>query len=202
MNGERVNDLAAGLSLSRLAKELGRAKSGLHKLAKRRQIPQRADGSFDIDEVRAALARNIDPAKKRPAAAKGARASVRTRGDVRRAVALIGRVLAEEGVAVPDGLNYGAIRMAETILKSRERDLAMQVKSGKLVDAEAVEAAVFRLARADRDALQNWPSRVGPVLAAELGVDAAALIIVLEKHVRAYLSERSQAAYPRRDGAG
>ena len=56
--------MASGVSLSELARQLGRAKSGLHKLAKAKQIPQLDDGSFDVDAVRSALDSNLDPARK------------------------------------------------------------------------------------------------------------------------------------------
>jgi hypothetical protein len=40
-----------------------------------------------------------------------------------------------------------------------------------------------------RDAWLTWPARVGPQLAADLGVDPAALIITLQELVRAHLEE-------------
>ncbi|WP_336488413.1 hypothetical protein [Methylobacterium nigriterrae] len=55
--------MADGLSLSELARHLGRAKSGPHKLAAKGQIPKRADGKFDLEAVRTALAANTDPAR-------------------------------------------------------------------------------------------------------------------------------------------
>lgn len=55
--------MADRISLSELARRLGRAKSGLHKLAANGQIPKGADGKFDEAEVRAALAANTDPAR-------------------------------------------------------------------------------------------------------------------------------------------
>ena len=55
-----------GISLSSLARELGRAKSGLHKLAKRGQIPQNSDGTFDIDAVKRALVANLSPLRRKP----------------------------------------------------------------------------------------------------------------------------------------
>ena len=51
-----------GLSLSALSRKLRRAKSTLHGLAARGAIPRLADGSFDADAVRLALAmRNAGP---------------------------------------------------------------------------------------------------------------------------------------------
>jgi hypothetical protein len=55
------------LSLSALAKALGRDKSGLSRHAKRGTIPKRSDGKFDLEAVRRALKENVDLAMARPA---------------------------------------------------------------------------------------------------------------------------------------
>jgi hypothetical protein len=93
-----------------------------------------------------------------------------------------------EGEAMPLGK---AKALKETFL-ARLRRLEFQVKSGKLVDADAARKAVFDLSRQDRDAWANWPSRVAPLIAAELGVDLVKLAVILEKHVREQLAERAQ----------
>lgn len=71
------------------------------------------------------------------------------------------------------------------------RQLEFEVKSGRLIDADAVQTESFNQARQERDALMNWPSRVSPLIAAELGCDQVKLAVVLEKYVREFLSERS-----------
>jgi hypothetical protein len=81
--------------------------------------------------------------------------------------------------------------LKETYL-ARLRRLEFEVKSGRLVDAEAARKAVFDLSRQDRDAWANWPARVAPLIAAELGVDLVKLAVILEKHVREQLAERAQ----------
>jgi hypothetical protein len=55
------------LSLSALARALGRDKSGLGRHAKKGTIPKRSDGTFDLEKVRLALAKNVDLAMARPA---------------------------------------------------------------------------------------------------------------------------------------
>jgi len=72
------------------------------------------------------------------------------------------------------------------------RELEFEVKSGRLVDGEQVQKAVFDIARVERDAWVNWPSRVAPLIAAEIGVDAVALGVALERHVREHLAERAE----------
>jgi len=53
----------AGVSLCELARRLGRAKSGLHRLVTTGAIPRLPDGTFDVDAVRLALEQNINLAK-------------------------------------------------------------------------------------------------------------------------------------------
>ena len=76
------------------------------------------------------------------------------------------------------------------MLKAQERRLKLQKLKGELVDARSrKDASLFRLAREERDAWVNWPARVAALMAAELGVDAAAMQKLLESHVRAHLDE-------------
>lgn len=96
-------------------------------------------------------------------------------------------VITDDG-AMPLGV---AKALKETYL-ARLRRLEFQQKSGRLVDADAAKKAVFDLSRQDRDSWSNWPSRVSPLIAAELGVDQVKLAVVLEKHVREQLAERAQ----------
>jgi hypothetical protein len=83
--------------------------------------------------------------------------------------------------------------LKETYL-ARLRRLEFDEKSGRLVDAETVQKAVFELSRQDRDAWSNWPAQVSPLMAAELGIDQVALSVVLERYVREHLAERSRSA--------
>ncbi|QDD65548.1 hypothetical protein EJD96_15975 [Herbaspirillum seropedicae] len=65
--------------------------------------------------------------------------------------------------------------------------LDYEEKSGKLVDLAVAESVLFDQARAARDAWMNWPSRVGPLLAADFGLEAdrvtEALTTYVHKHV-------------------
>jgi phage terminase Nu1 subunit (DNA packaging protein) len=72
----------------------------------------------------------------------------------------------------------------------RER-LALARDRAELVERAAVERAAFARARADRDALIGWASRVSAQLAAELGADPAAAFVALDRLVREHLAERA-----------
>ena len=69
-------------------------------------------------------------------------------------------------------------------------ELENQTKKGKLLDRDEVEAAAFEQSRVERDYWLNWPSRVSPVMAAELNIDERKLYFMLERHVRECLEER------------
>lgn len=65
--------------------------------------------------------------------------------------------------------------------------LAARKEAGDVVDLEVAEAVLFEQARAFRDAWQNWPSRVAPLIAAKLGVAADAVLEALNEHVHQQL---------------
>lgn len=85
-----------------------------------------------------------------------------------------------------------AERVKENAL-ARLRQLEYSQKCGQLVEVEPVRRHLFDLWRQERDAWVNWPGRVAALMAAELGVDATQLQVMLEKHVRQHLEERSDA---------
>jgi hypothetical protein len=81
-----------------------------------------------------------------------------------------------------------AERVKENALAAKHL-LAVRRDAGDLVDLEVAEAVLFDQARTIRDAWLNWPSRVGPLIAAELGVAADAVVGALVKHVQQQLED-------------
>ncbi|MBB4267720.1 hypothetical protein [Roseospira visakhapatnamensis] len=69
------------------------------------------------------------------------------------------------------------------------RALEFQEKAGSLVNLEMAERTLIDTSRAARDAWLNWPSRVGPLAAAELGVEADKATEVLTAHVHKHLED-------------
>ncbi len=57
-----------GITLSELARRIGRDKGQLSRMAKAGRIPRLPDGSFDEATVRQALKRTLDPARSKPLA--------------------------------------------------------------------------------------------------------------------------------------
>lgn len=81
-----------------------------------------------------------------------------------------------------------AERVKENVLAAKHL-LAVRKEAGALVEVEQAETILFEVSRAARDAWLNWPVRVGPLLAAELGLEADRVTEVLTKHVHQHLDE-------------
>lgn len=62
-------------------------------------------------------------------------------------------------------------------------------KAGELVDIETARTVLFETARAARDAWLSWPSRVGPLIAAQLGLQPEPVIEALTAHVHQQLAD-------------
>ena len=67
--------------------------------------------------------------------------------------------------------------------------LDMRERAGSLVELEASEKLFFEVSRAARDALMDWPTRVGPIIAAELDVEADKVVELLTKYVQSILEK-------------
>ena len=72
--------------------------------------------------------------------------------------------------------------------------MALQAKlqyekdSGQLVELVVAEEVLFNAFRQQRDAWLNWPSRVAPLMAADLDVPADRMTEVLIEHVHKHIS--------------
>lgn len=91
-----------------------------------------------------------------------------------------------------------AERIKENAL-ALKHTLEARRRSGELVEFGEAEAVMFATFRAARDAWLNWPVRVGPLIAAELGLEADKVTEVLRAHVHTHLAELGE---PEPDFAG
>jgi hypothetical protein len=84
------------------------------------------------------------------------------------------------------------------------RELEYQQKAGAVIDVALVNRVLFDLSRADRDVLLNWPVRVAPLIASELGIAADTMTRVLVHHVHALVSALGEphADFERATGKG
>ena len=111
------------------------------------------------------------------------------------AVSAVGDTLKEQGLAAPatgGGTTFLQAKTANEVLKAQERRIRLQKLKGELIDRARALALVFRLARQERDVWVNWPARVAALMAADLGVEPAAMQKALETHVRSQLDDLAE----------
>lgn len=75
-----------------------------------------------------------------------------------------------------------ARRLKEVYLVLLNR-LEFEQKSGDLVDLQTASTVLFEEFRAARDSWLNWPARIGPMLAADLGIEADTVTGLLTGYV-------------------
>jgi hypothetical protein len=69
------------------------------------------------------------------------------------------------------------------------RKLEYEQKEGSLVELAVAERVLFEASRAARDSWLNWPSRVGPLVAADLGLEADRVTEVLTGYVHQQIDQ-------------
>jgi hypothetical protein len=67
--------------------------------------------------------------------------------------------------------------------------LAARKEAGDLIEVERAEALFFETARAERDGWISFPTRIGPLLAADLDVDADRVVEALTIYVQQQLEQ-------------
>ncbi|WP_439597979.1 hypothetical protein [Falsiroseomonas sp.] len=93
------------------------------------------------------------------------------------------RVLAGDA---PDLAQSEKVKAAAAALKGM---VAARKAAGAVIDIELAEQVLFNCARAARDAWLNWPARVGPLLAADLNLEADRVSEALTRYVHEQLEE-------------
>jgi hypothetical protein len=185
-----------GMSEREYAARAGLSRGAIQKAKAAGRLVLHPDGSIDAAASDARRAVATDPAKQRGARAPEgpALAASKLKPVPTSAVGAVGDTLREQGLPAPSGggATFLQAKTANEVLKSQERRLKLQKLKGELVDRARAEALVFRLARETRDAWVNWPARAAALIAAELGLDPAAMQKVLEAHVRAHLDELAE----------
>jgi hypothetical protein len=81
-----------------------------------------------------------------------------------------------------------ARRLKEVYLVLLHR-LDFEQKSGNLVDLETASTILFEEFRAQRDAWLNWPARIGPLLAADLSLEADRVVDALTAYVHKQIAQ-------------
>ena len=177
-----------GMSEREYAQHAGISRGAVQKARASGRLVLHADGSIDAAASDARRAQATDPGKQ-PAG----RAAVKPVPAA--AVGAVAETLREQGLPAPQaagGMTYLQARTANEVLKAQERKMRLQTLKGELVDRARAVALVFRLARQERDAWAGWPARVAAMMAADLGIGAHAMQMVLETHIRQHLGELAE----------
>ncbi len=89
-----------------------------------------------------------------------------------------------------DATSYDEARRLKEVYLALLHRQEYEKKSGSLVDLDLASSILFESARAARDAWLNWPSRVGAIVAADLGIASADTVTaVLAKYVHEQISQ-------------
>ena len=189
-----------GMSERQYAAHVGLSRGAIQKAKTAERLVLFADGSINSAASDVRRAETTDPSKVR--GDRGAAKAPRTKPPEPKlkpvpeaAVAAVGDTLREQGLSVPavgGGTTYLQAKTANEVLKAQERRIRLQKLKGELIERARALSLVFRLAREERDAWVNWPARSSALMAAELGVEPAAMQKALEKHVRAHLDELAE----------
>lgn len=168
-----------GLSIRAYARHRGVSHVAVKKAIDTGRITPLPDGTIDPVQADAEWARNTDRSRPAVGVAKG---PVKT------------RVAEEMSPVSATGLPTGGATLLQArtlneVLKAQIRKIELAEKKEDVVNRAQAVAHVFKLARAERDAWLNWPNRVVPMLAANLGVDEHTLHVALDAAVREHLDE-------------
>jgi hypothetical protein len=169
-----------GLSRRAYAKHRGVSEMAVRKAISAGRISVEPDDTIDPVKADAQWARNT-----------GARSGAILKPIPASAAEAVAETLRESGEPqMSQGqMTYASARTANEIVKAQERRVRLQKLRGELVDRSKATTAVFALARKERDAWLQWPSRCSALMAAELQADPHKMQQVLEAYVRQHLAE-------------
>lgn len=115
--------------------------------------------------------------------------------DLKAAAEIAEEALAPALIAFAEGIAKGEVVPHAEAAAIKENALALirmteaRKRAGEVIELADAEAVLFETCRLQRDAWMNFPSRVGPLIAADLGVDAGQLTEALLGHVHKLLSD-------------
>lgn len=172
-----------GLSIRAYARHRGVSDAAVRKAIAAGRITPETDGTLDPHRADAEWARNTE-ARRTGTRARAVQVAVPPE--------VTSPAPAGEGHAALPASGGASLLQARTVnevVKAQTNKVRLARLKGELVDRNQAIAHVFKLARAERDAWLNWPSRVSAQMAARLTVDPHAMHVALEAAVREHLQE-------------
>ena len=180
-----------GISIREFARRDGVSDTLVRKALKLNRLAAFEDGSLNPElvgsnwrEGNAKSANSANPVVR--TSPKGSRAANPSPVD--------GETLEEEAARLLESGGEAGHAYAEALRRKENylallRQLEYENKSGSVVELEVAEKILFEQARASRDAWLNWPTRVGPLLAADLGLEADRVVGALTEYVHKHISQ-------------
>ena len=175
-----------------VARRLGISHTALQKAQRAGRIAPEADGSWNIDTVRARLADSSDPTRKTAALSPSRPPAIPPAPRPPAEAPASAPISAPAPEPLPRATQntFHDARTANEVLKAQERRLRLDERKGKLVDKARALLLVHRLAKEERDAILAWPARVAAEMSAELGVDVHRLQTMMDTRLREHLAAR------------
>lgn len=167
-----------GVSIRAYSRHRGVSDTAVHKAIKAGRIILEPDGTINTEKADQQWEANTNKAQQRPKKKVGSLS----------ALGAVSETLQETAPTGGD-TTFNQARTANEVLKAQAARVRLQQLKGELVDRAQALSHVYKLARAERDAWQSWPSRISAQMAAELEVDSHTLYVTLENYVRQHLSE-------------
>ncbi len=166
-------DCLMGISIRAYARHRGVSDAAVRKAISTGRIGKEADGSINPSIADAEWLKNTDRAQQRGHA---------------KSTPSVGRELDLGAPSLGGGSpTFTQARTVNEVVKAQTNKVRLAKLKNELIDRNQAIAHIFRLARAERDAWLNWPSRVSATLAATLGVSSHVVHAALEAAVRQHL---------------
>ena len=175
-----------GVSRRNYAARRGVSEAAVRKAIATGRITTLADGTIDPARADSEWGARTDPAQQRGQQVP------------KEAIRAVANTLRDAGAdpsgtdATGGGSYFLRARTTNEVLKAQTAKVRLAKMKSEVIDRARATALVFALARQECDAWTNWPARSAALMAAELGVDPASMQKVLEKHVRAHLTELAE----------
>ncbi|CAB3766452.1 hypothetical protein [Paraburkholderia solisilvae] len=86
-------------------------------------------------------------------------------------------------------MSFDEARRLKEVYLALLNGIEYEERIGSLINLNEAQTVFFEEFRSARDAWMNWPARVGPILAAELNVDAGRVTELLTGHVHRHITQ-------------
>lgn len=160
-----------GISIRAYGRHRGVSDAAVRKAIKTGRITPEADGTIIPSTADVQWQKNTDAAQQRSPA---------------KPTPVVAREMDVGSASLGGGgsTTFTQARTVNEVVKAQTNKVRLAKLKNELIDRNQAIAHVFKLARSERDAWLNWPSRVSATLAVALGADPHATHNALESAVR------------------